>query len=256
MLRGKWVRVERDLNRRVGVYYLYFFYRRLLPNSRLGVVTNATILTHSPTSDDLKSSGSSIWVEVSQSLTAGVWPKKGSMFFHFLLTPQHEVNEARSKHNGNAGDLEPFTEMDIVYGGSPAPYGFELMKQKITGGEDDENREMNGKDKKGTRHGVSIAIRTQVKALPPKKTLTFSEKGKFRILQVADLHLSTTVGACRDMAEGLLKTECEKVGGDEYSLKWFKKSLEASQPALVVLTGDQLNGQDTSFSPYSTILKL
>lgn len=45
------------------------------------------------------------------------------------------------------------------------------------------------------------------------------------------------------------------VGADAYSLEWFRRSISESQPDLVVLTGDQLNGQDTSFSPFSTIMK-
>lgn len=63
--------MDRDLNKQIGIYYLYVFYRelgsfsvqtskltlpflgRLLPGSSAPVITNLTILHHAPTSDDL-----------------------------------------------------------------------------------------------------------------------------------------------------------------------------------------------------------
>lgn len=97
-------------------------------------------------------------MEVSQSLRAGVWPKAPPMFFHYRLTPQHEVSDARDKNDGDAGDLEPFTEIDVIYGQSNPAWGFEKMPKQITGGEDDENRERQ-RGGKGIRAGVSLAIR-------------------------------------------------------------------------------------------------
>lgn len=51
------------------------------------------------------------------------------------------------------------------------------------------------------------------------------------------------------------ETECRKVGADVYSLKWLETALDEVKPDLVVLSGDQLNGQGTSWSSQSTILK-
>ena len=72
-LRGKWIRVDRDLNKQIGIYYLYIFYResslflggcwgssrrsplsgRLLPGSSAPVITNLTVLQHAPVDNDL-----------------------------------------------------------------------------------------------------------------------------------------------------------------------------------------------------------
>lgn len=49
--------------------------------------------------------------------------------------------------------------------------------------------------------------------------------------------------------------ECNSVGADNYSLTWLQSSLDSLKPDLVVFTGDQLNGQDTSWAAHSTMLK-
>lgn len=155
-MRGNWIRVTKDLNRRVGIYYLFVFYRRLPRGSSYGIVTNATILTSRPTISDLPASPSSIWVEVSTSLRTGVWPKaKAEAFLHYRLSTQAEVAEARRAGNGDAGDLEPFTEIDVLYGKTHAPWGFKMMRQMVTGGVDDSGSVAN----KGNRAGVSLAVR-------------------------------------------------------------------------------------------------
>ena len=91
--------------------------------------------------------------------------------------------------------------------------------------------------------------------LPKSPELRFDQAGKFRILQVADLHLSTGPGDCRDVP--ISRTiECSLLGADKYSLNWLETSLDELKPSLVVLTGDQLNGQETSWAAHSTMLKL
>lgn len=81
--------------------------------------------------------------------------------------------------------------------------------------------------------------------LPPVPTLEFSTEGNFTILQVADLHLSTGPGACRDLSASQVG-KCEALGADEYSLRLFRRGLDelekemgAKGKGLVVFTGDQ-----------------
>lgn len=49
--------------------------------------------------------------------------------------------------------------------------------------------------------------------------------------------------------------DCKKAGADVYTMQWLTKALDEVKPDLVVLSGDQLNGQDTSWSAQSVIMK-
>lgn len=126
----------------------------------------------------------------------------------------------------------------------------------VTGGPDDDHAIGTGygKGKKGTRVGSSLAYRKQMPTLPPSPVLRFSSTGNFTILQVADLHFSVGPGECRDM-DPLREAECRRRGADVYSLAWLEVALDEVKPDLVVLSGDQLNGQETSWDARSTILK-
>ena len=107
---------------------------------------------------------SGLWVEVSESLRTGVWPTMSSMFLHYKLHEQTEVAAARRADTmGDAGDLEPITELDVLYGGeqvNPLP-GFARIPTMITGGEDD-TKAMRVGVKKGTRVGTSLAVRKKL----------------------------------------------------------------------------------------------
>lgn len=65
--------------------------------------------------------------------------------------------------------------------------------------------------------------------------------GKFKILQVSDLHLSTGTGHCRNAigADGQPSPNCE---ADPRTLDFIDRILDSEHPDLVVLSGDQLEG--------------
>lgn len=250
-LRGKWERIDRDVSKKVGIYYLYLYGRRLLPGSASDVVTDLSIQTV-----DKPSSG---WVAVPESLRSGVWPRVPPVWLHYRLSSQSDVLAARKANaTGDAGNLEPITEIDVLYGGDEvhALPGYRKLLPPITGGFED-GRAIGtgyGKSKKGNHVGASLAYRKQIPTLPASPVLRFSTAGNFTILQVADLHFSVGPGECRDM-DPLRKAECEDQGADVYSLEWLKVALDQVKPDLVVLTGDQLNGQETSWDARSVILK-
>lgn len=79
-----------------------------------------------------------------------------------------------------------------------------------------------------------------------------NDKGHFKIVQLADLHLATGVGKCRDAVPN------EYHGGpceaDPRTLEFVQRILDEEKPDLVVLSGDQVNG-DTAPDPTSTIFK-
>lgn len=71
-------------------------------------------------------------------------------------------------------------------------------------------------------------------------TLKVNNAGKFKILQVADLHFSTGMGKCLDPFPASTKSGCR---ADPRTLKFLEKVLDIEEPDLVVLTGDQIFGQ-------------
>lgn len=84
-----------------------------------------------------------------------------------------------------------------------------------------------------------LTVRRGAEQPPPvKPVLRIRDNGKFKIVQLADLHLSTGVGACRDaLPEG------QKCEADPRTLDFVTKILEEEKPDLVVLSGDQVNGE-------------
>lgn len=72
-------------------------------------------------------------------------------------------------------------------------------------------------------------------------TLKFNKDGTFKILQVADLHFSTGVGKCRDHVSPDQKKKCE---ADPITLEFLEKVLDIEKPDFVVMTGDQVFGDE------------
>lgn len=90
----------------------------------------------------------------------------------------------------------------------------------------------------GEAHQARLSIRRGSHSAPEKPEPRINENGKFKILQVADIHLSTGVGVCRDaMPENGKKCEA-----DTRTLDFIGKMLDEEKPDLVVLSGDQVNG--------------
>lgn len=122
-----------------------------------------TILNHAATSDDLQGGGT--WVEVSESVRTGLWPRLPAAFLHYKLTSQSDIRAARLvSDDGNAGDMEPVTELDVIYGSEevqPLP-GYNKVGNMITGGPDDDKAYWKSSSK-DARAGSSLAYR---KALP------------------------------------------------------------------------------------------
>ncbi|KAI0007729.1 calcineurin-like phosphoesterase [Xylariaceae sp. FL0662B] len=97
---------------------------------------------------------------------------------------------------------------------------------------------------------VTVRRGSQVDPIKPQPRV--KDNGKFKIMQLADLHLSTGVGHCRDAIPD------EYEGGpcmaDPRTLDFVSKLLDDEKPDLVVLSGDQVNG-DTAPDAQSAIFK-
>ena len=83
-----------------------------------------------------------------------------------------------------------------------------------------------------------LSIRRGPYKTPEKPVPRINSQGKFKILQVSDLHLSTGLGRCRD--EFPQTSHCD---ADPRTLEFVAKTLDVEQPDLVVLSGDQVNGE-------------
>lgn len=97
-----------------------------------------------------------------------------------------------------------------------------------------------------------ITVRRGSQQDPYKPQLRIKENGKFKVMQVSDMHLSTGVGVCREaMPESPESERCE---ADPRTLDFVTRVLEDEKPDLVVLSGDQING-DTAPDAQSAIFK-
>ncbi|ROT35553.1 phosphatase DCR2 [Sodiomyces alkalinus F11] len=97
-----------------------------------------------------------------------------------------------------------------------------------------------------------LTIRRGTQKGPVKPQPRIPENGKFKIMQIADLHLSTGVGRCRDaVPDSYNDGECD---ADPRTLDFMARILDEEKPNLVVLTGDQVNGE-TAPDAQSAIFK-
>jgi hypothetical protein len=86
-----------------------------------------------------------------------------------------------------------------------------------------------------------LSIRRGREAQVPKPIPRINENGRFKIMQAADLHLSTGTGHCRDeQPVGYNGGKCE---ADPRTLEFVGRLLDEEKPDLVVLSGDQVNGE-------------
>ncbi|ORY71906.1 Metallo-dependent phosphatase-like protein [Pseudomassariella vexata] len=102
---------------------------------------------------------------------------------------------------------------------------------------------------------ITVRRGSQVETTKPQPRV--KDNGKFKIMQLADLHLSTGVGHCRDaVPDEYHGGKCE---ADPRTLDFIIKLLEEEKPDLVVLSGDQVNGgtapdAQTAIFKYADIL--
>ena len=105
-------------------------------------------------------------------------------------------------------------------------------------------------DSSGEAVGARLSIRKGTQGKLAKPVPRVNDNGKFKILQVADLHLSTGVGKCRDA----MPDDGRPCEADTRTLEFVGKILDDEKPDLVVLSGDQVNG-DTAPDAETAIFK-
>jgi hypothetical protein len=87
---------------------------------------------------------------------------------------------------------------------------------------------------------AQLTIRRGGHQEPTRPTPRINDNGKFKIIQLADLHLSTGIGACREaVPDSYNGGKCE---ADPRTMDFVSKILDEERPDLIVLSGDQVNG--------------
>jgi len=218
----KWHRIEKDLYLGTGwVNSAYVFVERkkeeeLEPDDKI-VIDVAVSLMRPVTG--VKDEANEMW----EGRPAGVWLKR------------------TGKRHASDSD-KAITGVDVLFGPDAVDprEGWEIKDTALL------------LESAGELQGARLSIKRGKHAQISKPVPRVNENGKFKILQVADLHLSTGVGVCRDaMPEGHNGGYCE---ADTRTLEFIGKVLDDEKPDLVVLSGDQVNG-DTAPDAQTAIFK-
>ncbi|KAG6837346.1 hypothetical protein H0H93_010948 [Arthromyces matolae] len=229
-IKGKWVRVPRDLNLEGGYISSYLasnvmvnIYYRRTRRQDVNLVTDIQLLAQN---EHPSSSGD--WRKVNTSLRAGIFRAPPLFLWYRVGTTAGDMTTAER------GNL--ITELDVLYGEDVPWYGFQKLEPPTM-------------PEKGNTEATWLTYRRGVKVPPRAPPLHFSRSGKFKIMQIADLHYSVSQGVCRDTA----LSPCEH--SDNLTNTLVGKALDAEKPDLVVFSGDQLNGQRTTWDAKSVLAK-
>ena len=133
----------------------------------------------------------------------------------------------RSAMNKESKTKGAVTGIDILFGDDAveARDGWEMAETPLSIGTG------------GRLFSAHLSIRRGNVKAPIKPTLNVNKNGRFKIMQVADLHLKTGVGECHEAVP-----DSENCQADPRSLAFVTKMLQDEKPDLVILSGDQLNG--------------
>jgi hypothetical protein len=153
----------------------------------------------------------------------------------------------RSAKRNASDSKESVTAVDVLFGADavePRP-GWELVPNGAL-----------HMDARSDSREPRLSIRRGQPQKVEKPVPRIRKDGKFKIMQLADLHLSTGLGKCRD-------PEPKEVNGgrcdaDPRTLEFVERVLDEEKPDLVVLSGDQVNGDTApdvpSVSQYPILL--
>ncbi|TFK39994.1 Metallo-dependent phosphatase-like protein [Crucibulum laeve] len=223
-IKGKWVRVPRNLNFEGGYMsgYLNIYYRRTRRQD-INLITNIRLLPDREEPYPIDN-----WHQAKLSLRSGLF-RVPPLYLWYKTGKTAAEMTAEEKAN-------IITELDILYGEDVPWYGFEKLEPPTM-------------QEKGRVEATWLTYRRGVKVPPRAPPLHFSHSGKFKVLQVADLHYSVSQGICRDT----IFNPCER--SDNLTNTLLGRVLDAEKPDFVVFTGDQLNGQGTSWDAKSVLAK-
>ncbi len=209
---SKWHRVEKDLYLSRGWLTHAFVHIERKRESELTekdrVILDVRVGKLDPVTSE-KHQGAERW----ESRPGGIWLKR---------TAKHRESD----------NHQALTAVDVLFGSDAreARPGWELAQQPLI-----------LQNAGGDNQDAYLSIRRGPPVVVEKPTLHVNKDGKFKILQVADLHLSTGPGICRDPEPPLHNGG--KCDADLRSLAFVTSVLNSEKPDLIVLSGDQVNGE-------------
>ncbi|KAH7335387.1 Metallo-dependent phosphatase [Rhizoctonia solani] len=224
---GKWVRVDRDMNKQAGVWWNFIYYRR---SRRVDVplITDIRIVDEGD-EGSIPDNGKT-WKQAEGILTDGIYPRvKNRRLWYSLQKPYANATQGEELD-------DVVTELDILYGEDEPFWGFKRVEGVIYPG------------RPGKSVPISLVARKGYTSPPRPQPPHFHANGTYKIMQVADLHYSVTHGQCMD-------TDLKPCDGFNSSQAILAEALDAERPDLVVFSGDQLNGQRTSWDSRSVLAK-
>jgi hypothetical protein len=207
----KWHRIEKDLYLKSGwITKAYVHIARKLEEDLKGddkVIVDVKVGRLDPSANE-KGDSAEKW----ESREAGIWLKRSSR---------------RHASDGNRA----VTSIDVLFGADavePRP-NWEIRDQPLLLDNAKEQLEA----RLSIRHGQSPKVDRPIPRV--------RKDGRFKIMQASDLHLSTGLGLCRDAEpKGLNGGKCD---ADPRTLEFVGRLLDEEKPDLVVLSGDQVNGE-------------
>ena len=206
---SKWHRVEKDLHLSRGWLTHAYIHIERKRESELTekdkVILDVRVGSLDPVVSELNQ-GAERW----ESRPGGIWLR-------------------RTGKRRESDSLKAVTAVDVLFGSDAVEVrlGWELSQQPlILPNSGSENQD------------AYLSIRRGSPADPERPKLHVDKDGKFKIVQVADLHLSTGPGICRDA-----EPAGEKCDADPRTLAFVSSVLNSEKPDLVVLSGDQVNGE-------------
>jgi len=223
----EWHRIEKDLYLGKATFSNAFLHIRRKREEELAaedkVVIDVSVGRLDPAAAGGKDKGKKHPDEKWESRPCGLWVK-------------------RSSKRGVSDSKEAVTGVDLLFGddATEARPGWTIMGTPLL---------------LDASRNIPVApgtVKRGAQSAPFKSVPRIGDNGKFKIMQLADLHLSTGVGHCRDfLPEDYNGGKCE---ADPRTLEFVSKVLEEERPNLVVLSGDQVNG-DTAPDTQSAIFK-
>lgn len=148
----------------------------------------------------------------------------------------------RSSKRHDSDSKMAVTAVDVLFGADAVEprTGWEIKDQPLLLDNDKDTIE------------ARLTIRRGLPAKVEKPVPRVRKDGKFKIMQVSDLHLSTGLGICREPEPPELNGgKCE---ADPRTLEFIGRELDIEKPDLVILSGDQVNGE-TALDAQTAIFK-
>jgi Calcineurin-like phosphoesterase len=219
----KWHRIEKDLylgSRFLSKAYLHIERKReeeLKPND--AVIVDVKISRLDP-SNSQQAKGKESW----ESRPGGIWIKRS--------TKRHGSDSANA-----------ITGVDVLFGSDarePRP-NWQLQEIALL------------LDNRADGREARLTVRRGTAGKTERPIPRINQNGKYKIMQIADLHLSTGLGKCRDALPMVHKGG--KCDADPRTLEFVEKLIDEEKPDFIVLSGDQVNGE-TAPDSQSAIFKI